>query len=65
MFVHHVGISWQVVPKFYSIRKVSGDVAGMENKEEFKAILAEMQKLLTPHEKELGDKKYFGGDGLR
>lgn len=43
----------QVVPKFYAMRKVEG--------EERAAVVSDMQKLLEQFEKELGDKKYFGG----
>ena len=53
---------FQVIPKFYAIRKVSGEVPDLKSEEEFKTILAEMHKQLGILEKALENKKYFGGN---
>lgn len=51
-----------MVPKFFDVRKVSGEVPGFESKEEFNTIVAAMQKSLAIFENDLAQKKYFGGE---
>ena len=53
-----------MVPKFYAIFKFSGEVSELISNKDFKTVVETIQKQLEIFEKELENKKYFGGKYL-